>query len=143
MLHYGFYDGARQWKIRFSPDKEGEWSYKAWFSDHSEKVLGHFNCISSDKAGRVMINQSNPFWSGKAREEKTLFRSLHIGDRFFAENWDDVSDESDGNPRKAFLDWVQQNKYNMLSIASHYTNRDLGRKGKRLEDAKALATGCR
>lgn len=130
LLHYGFYDGGQQWKIRYSPDKQGSWDYKAWFSDNSGELKGSFNCISSGKPGRVMKNQSNPFWLGKGGEEKTLFRSFHVGDRFFAENWDDPLNDSDGNLRTKFLDWVQNNKYNMLSIASHYTNRDQEGRGK-------------
>lgn len=130
LMHYGFYDGDKGWKVRFSPDKQGEWRYKASFSDQSEEVTGSFNCISSDKPGRVMKHLANPFWMGKGGEEKTLFRSLHVGDRFFAENWDDPSSDADGNPRTKFLDWLQENKYNMLSIASHYTNRDQEGRGR-------------
>ncbi len=130
LLHYGFYDGDNNWKIRFSPDKKGTWEFQAWFSDKSNIISGSFHCIDSEKPGRVMKNEINPFWLGKGGEEKTLFRSLHVGDRFFAINWDDPSNDSDGNPRTKFLDWLQDNKYNMLSIASHYTNRDQRGRGR-------------
>jgi hypothetical protein len=112
------------------PTKKGEWRYKASFSDQSGQVTGAFNCSSSHKPGRVRKNEANPFWLGKGGEEKTLFRSLHVGDRFFAENWDGQSSDADGNPRTEFLDWLQENKYNMLSIASLYTNRNQEGRGR-------------
>jgi hypothetical protein len=130
LLHYGFYDGENIWKIRFSPDKKGVWTYSAWFSDHTPGITGAFIGIETDKPGRVWKNGSNPFWLGKAGSPKTLFRSLHVGDRFFATNWDDPSDTDDGNLRSQFLDWFQDNEYNMLSIASHYLNRQMEGRGE-------------
>lgn len=52
-----------------------------------------------------------------------MIRALHIGDRFFAKNWDDAK-------RNAFLDWAQQQGYNTLSIASHYLNRNAPGRGR-------------
>lgn len=128
--HYGFYDGEFGWKIRFSPDELGKWTFKARFSDNSYKTDGEFMCWSADKPGRVLKNRYNPFWLSKGNEQKYLFRSFHVGDRFFAENWDDPNNPDDGEQRTRFLDWIQENKYNMLSIASHYTNRDEEGRGK-------------
>lgn len=129
LMHYGFYDGNNIWKIRFSPDKKGKWSYSARFSDYAPGTTGAFLCIDADKPGRVLKNESNPFWLGKSGNPKTLFRSFHVGDRFFATNWDDPLDPDDGNLRSEFLDWFQENKYNMLSIASHYLNRQRENRG--------------
>ena len=47
-----------------------------------------------------------------------------MGDRFFARNWDDPLNPNDGNKRTAFLNWAQQQGYNMLSVASHYLARE-------------------
>ncbi|MEQ6122312.1 DUF5060 domain-containing protein [Reichenbachiella sp. MALMAid0571] len=124
LLHYGFFDGNGIWKVRFSPDQKGDWTYKAFFSDSSKETKGEFRCVSSQLPGLILKNENNPFWLGKGGSAKTLFRSFHVGDRFFANNWDDPNEESDGNSRMKFLDWLQKNKYNMLSIASHYTNRN-------------------
>ncbi len=121
--HYGFYDGNGVWKFRFSPNEHGRWDYVATFSDDTTKHKGAFMCIGSNNPGLVQKNRFNPFWLGKGNEPKTLFRSFHVGDRFFAENWDDAFDNEDGNKRTKFLDWFQENNYNMLSIASHYTKR--------------------
>ena len=128
--HLGFYDGDEGWKFRFAPDEHGRWDYIASFSDGSVVYDSSFICRPSEKVGRVRKNRYNPFWLGKGDEPKTQFRSFHIGDRFFAENWDNPNDESDGNKRSKFLDWLQENKYNMLSIASHYTNRVADGRGK-------------
>ena len=130
IFHYGFYNEDNNWKIRFSPDIQGRWLYKVWFTDFSKEITGAFNCVPTSKPGKVVLNENNPFWLGKGGEKKTLFRSLHVGDRFFASNWDDPFNESDGNLRTKFLDWVQENKYNMLSIASHYTNRNQEGRGR-------------
>lgn len=130
IIHYGFFDGDSTWKIRFSPDLPGIWQYNASFSDQYKSLTGVFRCILSERPGFVGKNDFNPFWMGKAGSPKTLFRCFHVGDRFFAGNWDDPLNPDDGNARTAFLDWLQQNKYNMLSIASLFTNRDEKERGK-------------
>jgi hypothetical protein len=128
--HSGFYDGNNTWKIRFSPDESGEWNYEYWFNDDQKKTTGEFGCIPARKPGRVMKNSFNPFWLGQGRQPKTLFKSFHVGDRFFATNWDDPANPNDGNARTLFLDWATKNGYNMLSIASCFTNRNDPGRGK-------------
>ncbi len=136
ILHYGFFDGDSTWRIRFSPDLPGIWRYNARFSDQNKSLTGVFSCILSQKAGFTGKNEYNPFWMGKAGSPKTLFRSFHVGDRFFASNWDDPLNPDDGNTRTAFLDWLQQNKYNMLSVASLFTNRAEKDRGQGWETPK-------
>lgn len=128
--HFGFYDGGNKWRIRFSPDELAEWNYEYWFTDDNKKISGQFGCADSRKPGRVMKNYYNPFWLGKGTTPKTQFRSFHTGDRFFAANWDDPSNPDDGNKRSVFLDWLQKNKYNMLSIGSFFTNRNEPQRGE-------------
>lgn len=129
LTHFGFYDGDQTWKIRFRPYENGIWEYEYYFSDKNEIHKNSFRCQYTDQQGRVTRNELNPFWLGKEGVKKTLFRSFHVGDRFFATNWDDPEDETDGNLRDQFLDWLQENKYNMVSIASHYLNRDASDRG--------------
>jgi len=128
--HSGFYDGNNKWKIRFSPDEYGEWAYEYWFTDDGKKTSGEFGCIASDKPGRVQKNAFNPFWLGQGRQPKTLFKSFQAGDRFFATNWDEPEKLNDGNARTLFLDWAIKNGYNMLSIASCFTNRNDSGRGR-------------
>ena len=114
---WGFYDGSNTWKLRFMPDQTGTWTYSAWFSDHpSEKVSGTFTCVPSDIPGMISADQTNPVWFGFKGGKHIFIRSFQVGDRFFASNWS-------AEKRAAFLDWAVQNKYNTLSIASHYLNR--------------------
>jgi hypothetical protein len=47
----------------------------------------------------------------------------HVGDRFFAANWP-------SEQRQRFLDWAGKQGYHMLSIASHYLNRDAPDRGR-------------
>ncbi len=123
-IHFwGFYDGDNLWKFRFMPDQPGRWTYKAQFSDKSKSVSGSFECVPSDIPGMLSVDESNPMWFGFKGGKHGLIRSFHVGDRFFAENWDDEN-------RMAFLDWFEGQGYNMLSIASHYLNRDSEGRGK-------------
>jgi hypothetical protein len=120
---WGFYDGARTWKIRFMPDRIGTWKYDAVFSDGSGLTSGTFECIPSGIPGMISADRANPMWFGYKSGEHVLIRSFHVGDRFFAENWPVAK-------RKAFLDWAQTQGYNMLSVASHYLNRDAKDRGR-------------
>lgn len=115
---WGFYDNSNTWRLRFMPDQIGKWKYVAWFTDQTkQKISGTFQCVPSDIPGLISADETNPTWFGFKGGKHVFIRSFHVGDRFFASNW---SDEK----RKEFLDWAGQNKYNTLSIASHYLNRD-------------------
>jgi arylsulfatase A len=120
---WGFYDGAAMWRLRFMPDQLGQWNYRAEFSDGCGVVEGQFECIPSAIPGMVSRDESNPMWFGFKGGGHVLLRSLHVGDRFFAENWP-------AEKRREVLDWAQAQGYNMLSVASHYLNRDEAGRGK-------------
>ena len=120
---WGFYDGGRTWKIRFMPDRIGTWKYDAAFSDGSAGISGTFECTRSDIPGMISVDQTNPQWFGYKGGKHFLVRSFHVGDRFFAGNWPAIK-------RKAFLDWLETQGYNMLSVASHYLNRDAEGRGR-------------
>ena len=120
---WGFYDGDQTWKIRFMPEEIGVWKYNAVFSDGSGGISGTFEYVRSDIPGMISVDQANPMWFGYKGGKHVLIRSFHVGDRFFAENWPSAK-------RKAFLDWVQTQGYNMLSVASHYLNRDAKGRGR-------------
>lgn len=120
----GFYDGENTWKIKFSPDEPGIWAFMAYFSGSTDTLTGYFGCMSDTDKGRIGRNEFNPFWMNRNVKSKELFKSFHVGDRFFATNWDDPEDDTDGNKRTIFLDWLQKNGYNMISVASLFTNRN-------------------
>ena len=119
----GFYDGETVWKIRFMPDQVGRWTYSASFSDGTHGANGAFECVNSNIPGMISKDRGNPIWFGFKGGRHALIRSFHVGDRFFAENWPQAK-------RRAFLDWAQQQGYNMLSVASHYLNRDAKGRGR-------------
>jgi hypothetical protein len=127
---WGFYDGGDVWRARFMPDALGRWRYAAKFSDGSTGAAGEFECVASDLPGQIAVHADNPQWFGWRGGDAALIRAFHVGDRFFAWNWDDPNDSRDGNKRTAFLDWMQQQGYNTLSVASHYLNRDVKGRGK-------------
>ena len=113
----GFYDGDSTWRFRCLADQAGKWKYQARFSDDSDELEGSFICEESDSTGRIHVYRQNPYWFAWRDNEAKLIRSLQIGDRFFASNYDSLD-------RRAFLDWVQEQGYNTLSIASHFLNRN-------------------
>jgi hypothetical protein len=126
---WGFYDGGRTWRFRFMPDQVGTWKFSAAFSDGVRGATGTFACVESDIPGMLAAHAANPMWFGFRQGEAALIRGLHVGDRFFARNWDDPANHADGEKRTAFLDWLQEQGYNLLSIGSHYLNRNAPGRG--------------
>jgi hypothetical protein len=120
---WGFYDGDNSWKLRFMPDALGLWKYTARFSDGSPGAAGEFRCVPSQTPGPVIADPDNPIWFRHADGQPTLLRSLHVGDRFFAANWEP-------RQRSEFLDWTQKQGYDTLSIASFFLNRDVQGRGR-------------
>lgn len=120
---WGFYDGDKTWTIRFMPDMFGTWKYNASFTDGQPGIKGSFNCIPSDLPGMISQDEVNSIWFGYKGGKHMLMRSFHVGDCFFAANWPDTK-------RKAFLNWIQKQGYNTLSIGSHYLNRDADTRGR-------------
>jgi hypothetical protein len=112
----GFYSGDSIWQFRVMPDMVGKWQYLAYFSDSSKCITGQFICKASGKAGPLIVNNENPYWLGFKDSRPKQVRSFHVGDRFFASNFDTLS-------RIKFLDWIAVHGYNMISVASHYLNR--------------------
>ncbi len=119
----GFHDGGQTWRLRFMPDQMGRWRYAAKFSDGAPGGSGIFECVASDLPGMVTLHAPNPIWFGYSSGGPLLLRSFHVGDRFFAQNFDAAK-------RAVFLDWAQAQGYNTLSIASHYLNRDAPTRGR-------------
>jgi hypothetical protein len=113
---WGFFDGGHRWRVRAMPDQVGTWRYNISFSDGTLGQSGSFECVPSDLPGMLAVDESNPLWFGFKAGGHVLIRSLHVGDRFFADNWPE-------DRRTAFLDWAHVQGYNLLSVASHYLNR--------------------
>ncbi len=112
----GFYDGDDCWRFRYRPDELGGWRYSAWFSGGGTRCSGTFEVVEGDIPAPISVFRPNPIWFGQGGEHPFYPRGLHIGDRFFAANWPHEK-------RAAFLDYVQRQGYNLLSVASHFLNR--------------------
>ncbi len=114
---WGFYDGNSDWRIRFMPNEPGLWDYRLKFSDEATPIRsGAFEAIEGDTPGMISAFPSNPIWFGYSSGKGMLLRAFHVGDRFFADNFDAAQ-------RIQVLDYLQDQGYNTLSIASHYLNR--------------------
>lgn len=120
---WGFYDDGTDWRFRFMPDELGTWTYEATFSDGQPGTAGSFECVESSVPGMLAKDETNPLWFGFKGGGHVVIRGFHVGDRFFASNWPD-------GDRQAFLDYVRAQGYNLLSIASHYMNRDQEGRGR-------------
>jgi len=140
---WGYYDGDGIWRIRFLPDQVGLWRYEArfvgrasslpgspeagstagWKPSSRDRTGGSFECVASDSPGMLCVDTSNPIWFGHRGGGPVQLRGLHVGDRFFADNWPHAQ-------RVEFLEWVRDQRYNLLSVASHYLNRDADGRGR-------------
>ena len=68
----GFWDGARRWRVRFSPDEKGTWTYKTSCSDKSNKGLhnqgGSFQCrgyqgdVPLFKRGELRLSENRRYF---------------------------------------------------------------------------------
>jgi hypothetical protein len=112
------------------PDVTGIWEYEISASDTSFEHRGAFECAESDIPGMLSVYEDNPIWFGYRDGGPAMIRSLHIGDRFFADRDNKLTGEPwNDSLRLEFLDWAQKQGYNMLSIASHYLNRQQENRG--------------
>jgi hypothetical protein len=64
----GFWDGVSAWKIRFTPSREGAWSYQLTVQDSrgtGAPLQGNFTALASDRHGWLQAgNWVNPDYSG-------------------------------------------------------------------------------
>ena len=64
----GFWDGKEAWRVRFTPSKEGEWTYKLYVNDWrgpSYPVTGSFKVTASGLHGWIQAgNWYDPDYSG-------------------------------------------------------------------------------
>ncbi len=170
----GFYDGEESapelrggvWRFRFMPDQTGTWHYETRFSDGSGQTSGSFLCVGATTGfvpstqvraggpgtwppGQIAACRSNPLWFGFKGGSAVLVRSFQVGDRFLADTGNAVTGEPwSGARRSAFLDWAQQQGYNMLSVPDCFLND--GREGRGrgwntpvLWDARRQQPDCR
>lgn len=120
---WGFYDGGSTWRYRWMAEETGLWRYRVWFSDGAAADEGSFSVVEGDLPGPLGPAPENPIWFGYRTGQPVFVRSFHVGDRFLARNWPDKQ-------RRAFLDYFQEQGYNLLSVASCFVNRDAPGRGR-------------
>ena len=59
----GFYYGGAEWRVRFAPDRVGNWSYDARLTGKgvSARKSGTFQCTDSERRGFVRVSRRNPY----------------------------------------------------------------------------------
>lgn len=57
----GFFDGGDRWKLRFSPDEQGEWTYQLRGEGIDALEQGAFACTAAIGHGRIGIHPDNPY----------------------------------------------------------------------------------
>jgi len=131
---WGFHEGGAQWKFRFSPEQAGRWSYVARFSDGAAEAKGEFTCAPSDLPGPltrwrepdlVCHARRRPGGRAELPSRRPLLRGEFSGR------------DAHGVSRSG-----ADQGYNLLSIGSHYLNRNSSGRGRgwetpRLWDAAA------
>jgi len=55
-----FWDGGKTWRVRFSPDAVGSWSYSTSSSDSKLKKSGTFSCVASQRHGAIESMPQTP-----------------------------------------------------------------------------------
>jgi hypothetical protein len=61
MFINGFYDGDGQWKLRFTPDELGAWSYELRRTGAAAVLKGRLICKKGPAQGFIGINKENPY----------------------------------------------------------------------------------
>ena len=112
---WGFYDEDNTWRIRALADQAGTWRYQVKFSDETGQFDGMFTCVASDLPGLIGVYKNNPIWFAQG-DTPVLVRSLHVSDAFLSEEDAFEIEPCPSLYRAAFLDWVQTEGYNMLSV---------------------------
>lgn len=57
----GFHDGGDTWRLRFTPDEEGEWRYLLRGEGVELLCRGRLQCVKSENHGFIRIHPDNPY----------------------------------------------------------------------------------
>ena len=60
-VHDGFHDGGDTWRLRFTPDEEGEWSFVLRGEGVEVLQRGRLRCIAARGHGFIRIHPENPY----------------------------------------------------------------------------------
>jgi hypothetical protein len=57
----GFFDGDDTWRLRFTPEEEGEWRYRLRGEGVELSQVGRLRCTPSNRKGFVRVHPDNPY----------------------------------------------------------------------------------
>jgi hypothetical protein len=111
----GFFYGGDVWKVRFSPDEPGRWTYtyimtgKGGFHHEGE---GAFDCTPSDADGPVRQNPENPY--------RWVFTN---GKPYFPVGLQDCMGAREGQPQSGSIDGEGRDdgKAHNVSVDEHFS----------------------
>ncbi|MEN6426892.1 MAG: DUF4038 domain-containing protein [Phycisphaerales bacterium] len=112
----GFHDGGDTWRLRFSPDEEGEWRYLLRGERVEFLSQGRLRCVASESHGFIRIHPDNPYTFAHA--DGTPF--FPMGDTCYG-----LYDDSPITPelRREYLDTRRSQRFNFVRMSighSHY-----------------------
>jgi hypothetical protein len=114
----GFWDGGRDWKVRFCPDEKGEWTFRTECSDTENKglhnVTGSFKCIAHK-------SELDIYTKGSIVRQKGLYYLTHAdGTPFFwtaCTAWNGAL-RSTEDEWKVYLQNRVENGYNVIQFVT-------------------------
>jgi hypothetical protein len=106
----GFHDGGDTWKLRFSPDEEGVWTYRLSGENVELEQRGRLRCVRSKNRGFIRIHPENPYafaWS-----DGTPF--FPMGDTCYG-----LFDDSPITPelRRQYLETRRRQRFNFVRMS--------------------------
>ncbi len=114
----GFWDGGRNWKVRFLPDETGSWSWKSECSDQGNAGLhgqsGNFECKASESKELI-------YRKGAIRHQPgQYYFSYNDGTPFFwlaCTAWNGALKSTD-EEWEYYLDQRKENHYNVIQLVT-------------------------
>lgn len=105
----GFHNGGDSWKLRFTPDEEGEWTYLLRGEGVSIFHRGRFHCTPPISRGPIRIHPDNPY--AFAYADGSAF--FPMGDTCYG-----LYDDSPVTPelRNAYLKLRRSQKFNFVRM---------------------------
>jgi hypothetical protein len=112
----GFYDGGDTWRLRFTPEEEGEWSYRLRGEGVELQQHGRLRCTAAQGRGFIRVHPDHPY--AFAYADGTPF--FPMGDTCYG-----LHDDSLITPelRRVYLETRRRQRFNFVRMSlghSHY-----------------------
>jgi hypothetical protein len=123
----GFFDGDDTWRLRFTPDEEGEWRYRLRGEGVALSQVGRLRCMPSKRKGFVRVHRDNPY--AFAYADGTPF--FPMGDTCYG-----LLDDSPITPelRAEYLRTRRSQRFNFVRMSVGHSEAREGRRSRRRSD---------